>query len=176
MVSGISKQIAAQRRLFKRQRGFSLLELTITLAIMTLLVGMAIPVTRNQVKRQREEELRIALRTLRSAIDAFHRDAAQGLISELDIDSYDPKTRYPTSLKYLVDGVKTRGLGDKTLRYLRRIPQDPMSRDIVSDDQIWGYRSTEDPPDTTSWDGQNIYDVYSKSPGTALNGTPYRDW
>jgi general secretion pathway protein G len=160
-----------QRGRQRTQRGFSLLELIIALAILALMVGMAIPITRNAVKRQRETELRAALRTLRTAIDAFHRDAQQGVFSPLETDRFDPKTYYPTKLEYLVEGMKTQGLGDKTIRYLRQIPYDPMTKGTE-----WGLRSTEDTPGSDSWDGENIYDVYTKSNETALNGTRYKDW
>jgi general secretion pathway protein G len=168
MVTSQWLQPGRQRR---AQQGFSLLELLIAMAIMALLVGMAVPVLRNSIKRQREAELRSALRTMRTAIDAFKRDAQQGTFSLLEADRFDPKTFYPKNLDYLVEGMKTQGLGDKTIRYLRRIPYDPMTKSTE-----WGFRSTEDAPDSDSWDGENIYDVYTKSNETALNGTRYKEW
>jgi general secretion pathway protein G len=153
----------------RRQGGFTLLELIITLAILSILVGMAMPVMRNNIKRQREVELRHNLRELRIALEKFRADAEKGLFIELESDRF--KDFYPTKLEYLVEGMRMRGTVDKTKRYLRRIPRDPMTNSTE-----WGLRSTEDDPDSTSWGGENIYDVFTKSSDTALNGTKYVEW
>ena len=153
----------------RRARGFTLLELIITLAILSILVGMAVPVMRNNVKRQREVELRHNLREIRMALDAFFRHANQGKFTELESDRF--KDGYPKKLEYLVEGMRIRGTVDKTARYLRRIPRDPMTNGTD-----WGFRSTEDDPGSTSWDSENIFDVYTKSNETALNGTKYVEW
>src|SRR5262245_51858410 len=109
----------------RTQRGFTLLELIITLAIMAILVGMAVPLARNNIKRTREEELHRSLRELRMAIDAFHRDCGMNMFTELESDRF--KDCYPKKLDYLVEGMRIRGTVDKTQRYLRRIPRDPMT-------------------------------------------------
>ena len=150
-------------------RGFTLLELIITLAILSILVGMAVPVMRNNIKRQREMELRHNLREIRMALDGFNRACNQGSFTELESDRF--KDCYPKKLEYLVEGMRQRGTVDKTMRFLRRIPRDPMT---ASAD--WGFRSTEDDSDSTSWDGENIFDAYTKSNETALNGTKYVEW
>ncbi len=157
------------RRQPQRQHGFTLLELIITLAILSILVGMAVPVMRNNIKRQREVELRHNLREIRDALDAFNRDANQGKFTELESDRF--KDGYPKKLEYLVEGMRIRGTVDKTVRYLRDIPRDPMTNGTD-----WGLRGYEDDPDSTSWDGENIFDVYTKSTETGLNGTKYVEW
>ena len=166
-------QLSAQQR--GVQHGFSLLELIITLAIMSLLFGMAVQVMDYTAKRQRETELKVSLRTIRNGLEAFKRTATQEGFSVFETDRWDKNTGYPKKLEYLVDGMKANsaipGSETKTLYFLREIPLDPMtnSRD-------WGLRSTEDDPDSDSTDGENIYDVYTKSNGTALNGTLYKKW
>ena len=159
----------ARRSVTRQARGFTLLELIITLAILSILVGMAVPVMRNNIKRQREVELRHNLREIRMALDSFNRACNSGQFTELESDRY--KECYPKKLEYLVEGMRQRGTVDKTLRYLRRIPRDPMTNSAD-----WGFRSTEDDPGSTSWDGENIFDVYTKSGETALNSTKYVEW
>ena len=152
-----------------RQRGFTLLELIVTLTVLAIMVGAAVPVARNNIKRQREEELRRNLREIRMALEEFRMKS--NLFSPFESDRWDRNTGYPKELQYLVEGMKTQGLGDRTLRFLRHIPRDPMTNSTD-----WGLRSTQDDPDSDSWDGENIFDVYSKSTETALNGTKYKDW
>ncbi len=152
----------------RRDAGFTLLELIITLAILSIIVGMAVPVMRNNVKRQREVELRHNLREIRIALDKFHSECPNRF-TELESDRH--KDCYPKKLEYLVEGMRARGTVDKTLRYLRSIPRDPMTGSTD-----WGFRSTEDDPGSTSWDGENIFDVYTKSTETGLNGTKYVEW
>jgi general secretion pathway protein G len=164
---GKRKPEVASRRM---EGGFTLLELIVTVAIMAILVGMAIPVTRNNIKRQREAELRHNLREIRMALDRFHLACSVGnQFTELEADRF--KDCYPKKLEYLVEGMRQRGTVDKTLRFLRRIPRDPMTGGTD-----WGFRSSEDDPNSNSWDGENIFDVYTKSTDTALNGTRYNEW
>ena len=151
------------------QRGFTLLELIITMAILAILLASAVPLMRNNIKRQREDDLRRNLRELRMAIEHFHRDCGQGMFTELESDRF--KDCYPKKLEYMVEGMRIRNTVDKTARYLRRIPRDPMTNGVE-----WGFHSTEDDPSGDSWDGENIFDVYTKSRETALNGTKYKDW
>ncbi len=151
------------------QRGFTLLELIVTMAILAILLASAVPLMRNNVKRQREEELRRNLREIRMAVDAFHMECNKGMFTELESDRY--KDCYPKKLEYMVEGMRVRNTVDKTMRFLRRIPRDPMTNGTD-----WGFHSTEDDPSGDSWDGENIFDVYTKSRESALNGTKYKDW
>jgi general secretion pathway protein G len=150
--------------------GFSLLELIITLSILSILVVAVVPLTKNNLKRQREYELKQNLRELRQAIDRFQADCANGLISELDRGNTLETLFYPPTLDILVDGVSIKGSLQKR-RYLRRMPRDPMTGK-----EEWATRSVQDDPQSDSTDGKNVYDVYSKSTETALNGTKYKDW
>ena len=149
----------------QRQRGFTLAELAMVCALMAILAGVAMPTARFMVKREREAELRLDLREMRDAIDEYKRMADQGMIQvELDTEGY------PKTLEELVTGVKV--VGQKTPRkFLRKVPMDPMTGKAE-----WGLRSYQDDPDSTTWGGQNVYDVYSLSEATALDGTKYKDW
>ncbi len=147
--------------------GFSLLELIITLSILSILVAAVVPLTRNNLKRQREYELRQNLREMRQAIDRYKSDCNNvgiGLDKKVDDECY------PHSLEMMVEGVSVPNSLNKR-RYLRRIPRDPMTGK-----EEWGVRSIQDDPKSDSTDGKNVYDVYSKSNETALNGTKYKDW
>lgn len=147
----------------RRQRGVTLLELVVAIAILLVLMGAAVPVVRLTVKRQKETELRRDLWEMRAAIDRY-KDAADrnAFITKVDSDGYPP------DLDKLVKGEDVQG---KKLRFLRRVPVDPMTGNTD-----WGLRSDRDDPDSESWGGQNVFDVYSKSDGTALDGTRYKDW
>jgi general secretion pathway protein G len=143
--------------------GLTLLELIITVAIIGILATAALPVVRFQVKRQKERELRRDLWEMRDAIDRYKDAADRGGI-QIKVDSLG----YPPDLQTLVDGVPVQ---DQKVRFLRAIPIDPMTK---SDD--WGMRSNQDDADSSSWGGQNVFDVYTKSDGTALDGTKYNTW
>src|SRR5215471_6847599 len=146
------------------ERGVTLLELIIVITILLVLMGAAVPVVRVSVRRAREVELRRDLWEMRSAIDRY-KDAA-------DKNAFSQKLGaegYPPDLDTLVNGVEAQG--GKKLRFLRRIPIDPMTGN-----KDWGMRSMQDDPTSESWGGQNVFDVYTKSSGTALNGTKYKDW
>lgn len=156
------------------QRGFTLIELIITLAILSVLVGMAVPLLRHSVKRQREEELRICLQKLRSAIDNFHRAANSGALAlELESECADQKNNFwPKRMECLTKGMPIRGsVNGEKMFFLRTVPRDPMTK---SDD--WGFRSSFQKPEEDAWDGEHIYDVFTKSQETALNETKYKDW
>ncbi len=135
-------------------------------ACILILTAAIVPVTRFNVQRQRELELREALRTMRSAIDDYKRLSDQGLIP-VDLGTEG----YPKSLEALVEGVDLIGQVKKKRRFLRKVPIDPMTQKAE-----WGLRSYQDEPDSRSWGRQNVYDVYSLSDGIALDKTKYKDW
>ncbi len=147
------------------ERGFTLAELVMVAALITILAGMALPIAKYTVKRQKEAELRLALRRMRTAIDEYKRLADQGMI-QVKLGSEG----YPPDLETLVEGVEVVGQPVKR-KFLRRIPRDPMTGTTE-----WGLRSYQDEPDSESWGGQNVYDVYTTSDGVAIDGTKYKDW
>lgn len=146
-----------------QESGLTLVELIVTVAILAILASAAVPMARFAVKREKERQLRYALWQMREAIDHY-KDLADRSAFQIRVDSYG----YPPDLRTLVDGVDMQG---KKIRLLRRIPVDPMTG---TDD--WGLRSMQDDPNSDSWGGQNVFDVYSKSQGTGLDGTRYSDW
>lgn len=155
----------------RREKGFTLTELLVTAAILAILAAAILPLAQTAVKREKEIELRRALRTIREAIDAYKK-----LADEKKIEVKEDSDGYPPDLETLVKGVGLRGEGGKTgekkiIRFLRRIPKDPMT-----DSYEWGLLSTRDQPDADTWGGENVFDIYTKSLGTALDGTRYRDW
>lgn len=147
-------------------RGFTLVELIATMAILLLLTSVALPVARVRVERERELELHRALREIRDAIDRYKDFADRGMIPS------EPDTfGYPPDLETLVEGVPLKGSSTVRYKFLRRIPVDPMTGQAD-----WGMRSMQDDPDSQSWGGQDVFDVYSRGQGTALDGTRYADW
>jgi general secretion pathway protein G len=147
----------------RRQRGFTLIELIVATAILVILTGMAVPMVRVTIKREQERQLRLALWNLRDAIDRYKAAA--------DLGGFQTKVgseNYPPDLETLVKGVDVAG---KKLKFLRKIPIDPMT----GKDE-WGMRSMQDDPTSDSWGEQNVFDVYTKSQGEALDGTKYKDW
>ncbi len=156
----------ADRRRPRRTRGYTLVELVVVCATLAVLAGITMPVVKFTVKRSKEMELRADLREMRAAIDEFKRYSDAGLIPiELGTDGY------PKDLEVLVEGVDVVGQVDRRVRFLRRLPIDPMTGDTE-----WGLRSYQDDWDSTSWGGENVYDVYSLSGGMGLNGVPYTKW
>jgi general secretion pathway protein G len=145
------------------ERGFTLLELIIATAILAILSTMAVPLARLTITRERERMLRIDLWEMRDAIDRYKEAADRGGF-QTKVDSQN----YPPDLETLVKGVDVQG---KKIRFLRRIPIDPMTGTTE-----WGLRSMQDDPDSDSWGGQSVFDVYTKSLGTGLDGTKYKDW
>lgn len=145
------------------ERGLTLIELLVTVAILSILAGAAVPIARFQVKRANERYLRQALWQMRDAIDKY-KDAADKGAFQIKLDSQG----YPPDLETLVKGVDIQG---KTVKFLRRIPVDPMTGKAE-----WGLRSMQDDPTSDSYGGQSVFDVYSKSTGTAMDGTKYSDW
>lgn len=148
------------------QAGLTLVELIFTVAIVSILSLLALPLARVTIQREREVELRRNLREIREAIDRY-KDASDRGFVELKFGSEG----YPPDMETLVKGVAQLNAVDKKLKFLRRIPRDPMTGNTE-----WGLRSSQDSPDSKSYGGQNVYDIYSKSTGTALDGTKYADW
>ena len=155
-----------QVRTARLASGFTLLDLVAAMAIMTLLASVALPLARVHAQRLREVELRRDLRGLRTAIDRYKDFSDRGLIP-VEQDTFG----YPPDLETLVRGVPVKGSATLRYKFLRRIPVDPMTG--TTD---WGLRSMQDNPDSTIWGGQNIFDVYSKSNGSAMDGTTYSSW
>ena len=152
-----------------RSRGTTFVELMAAAAIMMILAGTILPLTRVTVKRQREMELRRALREMRKAIDDYKLRVDQGQIGGSDVKL--GSEGYPPDLETLVKGVSQVGRLDRKLKFLRRIPIDPMTRSSEL-----GTRCYQDEPDSSHSCGDNVYDVYTKSEGTGLDGTKYKDW
>ena len=153
-------------RLRFADHGFSLIELLITVLVISILVGVAVPLARNSIKREREIELRAELREMKVAIDRYKDACDRGFIM-MKVDT----ECYPETLQVLVDGVDMVGQVSKKLKFLRRIPIDPMTGTTE-----WGLRSYQDDPQNSSWGGQNVFDVFTKSEGTAMDGTKYKEW
>lgn len=146
-----------------KSRGMTLIELIVAITIMAILTGAAIPIARTQIKRDKERRLRAALWEMRDAIDRY-KDAADRGAFQVKLGSEG----YPPDLETLVKGVDVNG---KKIRFLRSIPVDPMTNSTD-----WGLRSMQDDPQSTSWGGGNVFDVFTKSQDTALDGTKYQDW
>lgn len=149
------------------QRGLTLVELIVAFTIMSLLTAMAVPLARYTVRREKERDLLRALREMRTAIDKYKDMADQNQLGMQKMDT----DGYPESLEQLVEGVKGQGQVDKKIKFLRRIPKDPMTNSFE-----WGLRSTKDDPKSTAWGGQNVFDVYTKSTEKARDGTAYSEW
>jgi general secretion pathway protein G len=153
--------------------GFTLLEIIIVITVLSVLTAAAIPMVRNTVKRERESELRTALRQVRQAIDRYKLFNDQSNGAAIPIE-WKTQSGYPKELKVLVEGFTPAnivGTSENRVRWLRRLPIDPMTGN-----NEWGLRSYKDKPDATSWGGDDVFDVYTKSDGQALNGSKYRDW
>lgn len=158
------------------KKGFTLTEMLVTLTILAILASAVMPLAKTAVKREKEIELRRNLRQIREAIDAYKRLADEKKI-EFDEDSYG----YPPDLETLVKGVEVeieveeegedRSSSKKLVKFLRRIPKDPMTNSYD-----WGLRSYQDEYDSDVWGGENVYDIYTKSLGTGLDGTKYKEW
>lgn len=156
-------RVVTKSRCVQKLSGFSLIELIVATAILLILTSLAVPMARITIKREREHQLRRDLWEMRDAIDRY-KDAADRGAFQIKVGS----DGYPPDLDTLVNGVS---VGTKKLRFLRKIPLDPMTGSTD-----WGMRSMQDDPKSDSWDGNNVFDVFTKSQGTALDGTPYKDW
>jgi general secretion pathway protein G len=159
-----------RRTIGRSASGYSFVELLIVATIILILAAAVMPLARVTVKRQKEMELRRSLREIRTAIDKYKDAVDQGLIGGTDVKV--GSEGYPPSLETLVEGVRAMNdASGRKLKFLRRIPFDPMTRT-----NEWGMRAYQDDPDTTTWGGSNVFDVYTKSDGVALDGTKYREW
>jgi general secretion pathway protein G len=149
-----------------RQAGFSIVELVVVCVLLTILAGITLPVTKFTHQRLKEAELRTALRQMRNAIDEHKRYSDAGLLPvELGTDGY------PKSLEVLVEGIEVVGQLDRKVKFLRRIPIDPMTGEAE-----WALRSYKDEPDADDWGGEDVFDVRSTSTRMGLNGIPYAQW
>ena len=154
----------------RSSRGFTFIELLVVATLLIILAAAVMPMARVTVQRQREAELRRSLREMRNAIDRFKMASDSGQIGAMDLKT--GAEGYPSDLETLVEGVSVVGdASGRKLKFLRRVPIDPMTNSTD-----WGMRSYQDRPDSTSWGGQNVFDVYTKAEGKALDGTRYRDW
>ena len=152
------------------QRGFTFVELLVVTTILLILASAVMPLAKVSIQRQREQELHRVLREMRGAIDKFKDDGDRQIIAAFDLKA--GTENYPPTLETLVEGVtKANDASGVKLKYLRRIPIDPITKT-----NEWGLRAYGDRPDSTAWGGGNVYDVYTKATGKALDGTKYRDW
>jgi general secretion pathway protein G len=156
--------------LLRADRGFSLVEVIVVVTILLIMASAAMPLARVTHQRQKEVELRRSLREMRTAVDKFKDAVDTGLIATTELRP--GSEGYPPDLETLVDGVPAANdASGRKLKFLRRVPIDPMTGGAE-----WGLRSYQDKPDATSWGGQNVFDVFTTSTATALDGTKYRDW
>ncbi len=157
--------ISARRR--QGQKGLTLVELIVAFTILLTLSAMALPMARYKVRREKEQQLRYALKEIRTAIDKYKDMAEQNQLGQVKMGTEN----YPETLEILVEGVKVPGPQDKKIRFLRKLPVDPFTG--TTD---WGKRSVQDDPKSMSWGGQNVFDIYSKTMEKAPDGTPYSEW
>jgi general secretion pathway protein G len=150
-----------------KMRGFTLLELILSMVILSILAAAVVPTTRKVVKRQKELELKRRLLEVREAIDRFKRATDDGIIEVRDITQLG----YPADFDQLIEGVPLVQDPDKKMRFLRKIPVDPMTGEPE-----WAMHSVQDRPEDRTWGGENLFDIHSLSDGTGLNGTPYNEW
>ncbi len=151
----------------KNQKGLTLVELIVAFSILLILTTMAVPLARSKVRAERERELRADLREMRDAIDKYHDLALANYFGTLKEGTHG----YPETLEMLVDGVKVNNAEGTKMRFLRRIPRDPFTGRAE-----WGLRSDQDDTKSTTWGGQNVFDVYTKAMEKGSDGTPYAEW
>lgn len=162
----IARGDSRSRRTRAAEAGLTLIELVIACAILIVLSTMAMPLTRMEIKHRKEADLRYDLREMRDAIDRY-KDAADKNLIQVQAGTEG----YPPDLETLVKGVQLSGGNNENVRFLRQIPVDP-----ITGSADWGMRSVQDDPDSTVWGGQDVFDVYTTSGATAMNGTKYSDW
>lgn len=155
-------------------RGLSLIELIVTLSILIILSSLILPSAQMAAKRTKEIELRRNLREIRTAIDDYKKQYDKAQAEQKTVQVVD-KSGYPATLELLVEGDDFGGLVKSKKKFLRRIPNDPFHK-TEGDEPAWGMRSHDDEPDSTTWGGDDVFDVYSLSQGTAIDGTKYEEW
>jgi len=154
----------------RSERGYTFIEVIVVTAILLILASAVMPLAQVTSQRQREVELHRELRTVRTALDRFKDAVDTGQIAASELEPGNEG--YPPDLESLVEGITpANDASGRKLKFLRRIPIDPMTNSMD-----WGLRSYQDKPDATSWGGKNVFDIYTKSTATALDGTKYRDW
>jgi len=164
--SGMNRRQTIRAQMRRTQSGMTLIELIIACSILLILAGAALPIARRNIKYQQEAELRRCLREMKDSIDRY-KDAADKNLIRVEVGSEG----YPPDLETLVTGVNVGAGSDKKVRFLRAIPTDPMTNQ-----KDWGKRCVSDDPDSTSWCGKNVFDVYSNSRETGTDGRPYSEW
>lgn len=172
MRDAVVRRLAAGSTKRMASKGFTLIELMVTVAIVAVLASVALPFTELSLQRGKEQDLRRALREIRTAIDAYKQAVDEGRITKMADQS-----GYPPSLKVLVEGVTdAKDAESRKIYFLRKVPRDPLADDASSAaEDDWGKRSYESPPDDPK-EGKDVFDVYSKNEGVGLNGVPYREW
>jgi len=163
------------RNIFADNRGLSLIELVVTMVIVSLLASLILPSARLTSTRVKEIELRRSLREVRTAIDNYKKYYDKAVDEKKIIPSINKPGGYPETLQVLVDGYDFGGLVTYKVKFLRKVPKDPF-HPVKGEEPAWGMRSYEDQPDSTTWGGENVFDVYSLSEATAIDGTKYKDW
>jgi general secretion pathway protein G len=162
-------------KIFRNNRGLSLIELVVTMVILSVLAALILPSARMVSTRTKEIELRRSLREIRTALDDYRKNYEQAVLEKKIIESINKPGGSPETLQVLVDGYDFGGLVSYKKKFLRKIPQDPF-HPVKEGEPPWGLRSYTDAPDSNSWGGENVFDVYSLSDGTAIDGTKYKDW
>lgn len=157
------------------RRGVTLVELVVSVTILAILAAVVMPLSQMTARRTRELELRRNLRTIRTALDDFKKSYDKA-VAENKLPQVENKSGYPESFKDLVEGYDFGGLYPNKKKFLRRIPPDPFNPPRGKEEPKWGLRSYSDKPDSTTWGGEDIYDVYSLNEGTAIDGTKYKEW
>ena len=165
----------SMKRALDNSRGLSIIELIVTMIILSIIASVILPSAQMTMKRNREIELRRELRVMRTAIDEYKKAYDQAVLDK-KLPVVIDKSGYPETLKMLVEGDDFGGLTNYKKKFLRRIPADPFNPPQAGEEPKWGMRSYNDQPDSSSWGGEDVYDVYSLSDGTAIDGTKYKDW
>ena len=162
-------------KILTTRRGVTLVELVVTVTILAVLASVVMPLAQMSSRRTKELELKRNLRVIRTALDDFKKSYDKA-IDEKKIVSTMNKSGYPETLNELVEGYDFGGLYPVKKKFLRRVPVDPFNPPLGKEEPKWGMRSYSDDPDSTSWGGEDVYDVYSLSEGTAIDGTKYNEW